>query len=82
MTDYRIEAHEITVPQTDEWNPRPVQGTVYRVVGPGVDRPATDIEIAVWKQGNEEAQRLRTELVVARLRIDDLVLHESLNDES
>ncbi len=52
MNDYRIVAHEITVPQTDEWNPRPVKGTVYRVVGPGVDRPATDIEIAVWKQGS------------------------------
>lgn len=51
---YRIVRRECTVPRTDQWNPREVTETVWMIEGPGVNRPATDIEIAVYGQGKAE----------------------------
>ena len=58
MKDYRIVAYPITHTRTgQEWNPISVTSTVYRIEGPGVDRTATDIEIAVYHQGKHETDR-------------------------
>lgn len=52
VSGYRIVAYPVKLPRTGvEWNPITVEETLYRVEGPGVDRPATDIEIDVWRQG-------------------------------
>lgn len=51
MKTYKLVAYPVTVTRTDQWLPRQITETVYMIEGPGVNRPATDIEIDVWKQG-------------------------------
>ena len=55
MTGYRLVAYPAKLVRTDQWNPRQVEETLYRIEGPGVDRPATDIEVDIWRQGKHEA---------------------------
>ncbi len=55
MSAYRIVEHVVKVPRTDEWNPRTVSDVLYWIEGPGVCRPATDIEVDVWQQGMQHA---------------------------
>ncbi len=55
MIAYRIVEHVVKVPRTDEWNPRTVSDVLYWIEGPGVCRPATDIEVDVWQQGMQHA---------------------------
>ncbi len=50
MIAYRIVEHVVNVPRTDEWNPRTVSDVLYWIEGPGICRPATDIEVDVWRQ--------------------------------
>ncbi len=57
MIAYRIVEHIVNVPRTDEWNPRTVSDVLYWIEGPGVCRPATDIEVSVWQQGWQQGIR-------------------------
>ncbi len=48
---YRIVRREATFPQHGRlWNPEMITETMYSVEGPGISRPANDIEIAIWRQ--------------------------------
>ncbi len=60
MSAYRIVEHVVKVPRTDEWNQRTVSDVLYWIEGPGVCRPATDIEVDVWQQGTKEEVISRT----------------------
>lgn len=53
MSIYRIVEHNVTVTQTDQWNPRPVSSVSYWIEGGGLNRLATDIEVDLWKQAEE-----------------------------
>ncbi len=54
MSAYRIVEHIVNVPRTDEWNQRTVSDVLYWIEGPGVCRPATVIEVDVWRQGKHD----------------------------
>ncbi len=63
MSAYRIVEHVVKVPRTDEWNQRTVSDVLYWIEGPGVCRPATDIEVDVWRQGAKDN-------VLSRIKVD------------
>ena len=44
---YQIIRRKVPVLRTDHWNPRTVEEQSAWIEGPGVNRPATDVEIAI-----------------------------------
>jgi hypothetical protein len=47
---YAIEHITAPIINTSTWIPEMVPADVWWLTGPGVSRPATDIEIYLWKQ--------------------------------
>ncbi len=56
---YRIVRREATFPQHGRnWNPDMVTEIMYSVEGPGISRPANDIEIAIYRNALHRAMEL------------------------
>lgn len=61
MADFRIELITGLVERTSWWKDenKMVPANVWWLYGPGVSRPATDIEIDLWKQGRADTAASR-----------------------
>ena len=71
---YKLVSYPMNVLRTDQWNPRTVPEVVWRVEGPGVDRPATDIEVAI-------VQSTITRALASVKRFDDVVNCKTVSGE-
>lgn len=54
---YTLEHINTPVINTSTWHPQMVPADVWWIKGPGVNRLATDIEVALWKQIEAACQR-------------------------